>query len=183
MTPHRARWQAGLMALSMALLPFMAAAQDVDQSADSVEDIVQALIATADLGAARAVCIGTPQDCAPAPLAGLDMRVGFEFDSDRLTPQAQDALGVFATALRDARLKAADFRIEGHTDAHGTETYNLELSQRRAAAVHDFLHAQGIDPLRLEAVGLGQSQPRLPDPYDSDNRRVELRAILRQTPD
>ena len=174
--PRKGGLTAILGAASLALLPLTAQSD----TPYTPETIVEALIATADLGASRAVCIGTRADCTPQEdVAGLDMRVGFDFDSARLTSAAQAALDVFAEALRDPRLEAADFLIEGHTDAHGPETYNMDLSQRRAAAVRDFLSAQGIDADRLDAVGLGQSQPRLPDPLDGGNRRVELRAALR----
>ncbi|MCL1629203.1 OmpA family protein [Roseibaca sp. V10] len=144
----------------------------------SQEQIVQALIASVDLGAARAVCIGTKADCAE-PSQGLDMRVGFDFDSDVLDPSAQDALKIFAAALRDPRLDQAVFKVEGHTDAIGSEIYNLDLSERRARAVHDFLLEQGLPQARLDAVGLGQSTPRVADPRDAANRRVELHAVLR----
>lgn len=173
--PRKGSVMAILGAASLALLP-MTARSDTPYTPDT---IVEALIATADLGASRAVCIGTRADCTPEDVAGLDMRVGFDFDSERLTPAAQAALDVFAEALRDPRLEAADFLIEGHTDAHGPEPYNMDLSQRRAAAVRDFLGARGIDPVRMEAIGFGQSQPRLPNPLDGGNRRVELRAALR----
>jgi OmpA-OmpF porin, OOP family len=67
--------------------------------------------------------------------------------------------------------------IQGHTDAAGSDQYNELLSQRRAFAVKRYLvSAQGIDPSRLRAVGLGEYQP-LPgsDPYGAENRRVQFR--------
>jgi len=181
-SPSRSPAIAGMLMAALVALGAMgpalpAHAQAGGAEARSVEQIVEALVVSAGLGPARAVCIGTPQDCAEGPQAGLDMRVGFDFDSDRLSAQAQEALAVFVLALDDSRLAALHFRVEGHTDAFGTETYNLDLSQRRAAAVHGFLVAQGIGAARLDSVGLGQSRPRLPDPFDGANRRVELRAF------
>lgn len=174
------RFAKTLRAGSIALFSLLLAAPAV-QAQDAPythEQIVQGLIASIDLGVARAVCIGTQADCAPQKSEGLDMRVGFAFDSDALDAPARAALTVFAEALQDTRLEAAHFRVEGHTDAIGTEAYNLDLSQRRAVAVRSFLLDQGLPPARLNAIGLGQSQPRMPDPRNGANRRVELHAVL-----
>jgi outer membrane protein OmpA-like peptidoglycan-associated protein len=68
-------------------------------------------------------------------------------------------------------------RIEGHTDNRGSESYNNELSKRRAAAVRDYLIADGIDPDRLASDGYGETHPanpaELPEAW-SQNRRVEF---------
>lgn len=68
-------------------------------------------------------------------------------------------------------------RVEGHTDATGSDDYNLKLSEQRAQSVSDFLKAQSIDPSRLQAVGYGKTRPVA----DNDtaegrrkNRRVEI---------
>lgn len=69
-------------------------------------------------------------------------------------------------------------RIEGHTDSVGDAATNQALSERRAASVRQFLiQNHGIDAGRLEAAGLGQTQPV--DSNDTpegrqNNRRVEL---------
>ena len=76
-------------------------------------------------------------------------------------------------------LKGVSFRIEGHTDALGRPDYNADLSQRRAEAVRGFLVTMGVDPTRLEVEGFGATLPRTDDPADPENRRVELRAVLR----
>jgi outer membrane protein OmpA-like peptidoglycan-associated protein len=71
-----------------------------------------------------------------------------------------------------------NLRIEGHTDLDGPADKNLELSQRRADAVRTYLEGAGIDGARLEAVGLGETSPKV-DPETSEddkvmNRRIEL---------
>ena len=71
-------------------------------------------------------------------------------------------------------------RIEGHTDNAGSRAYNLELSQRRADAVKNFLAAKGIEPVRIETVGLGSTQPIVPNTTHENralNRRVEFEII------
>ena len=66
-------------------------------------------------------------------------------------------------------------RVEGHTDTDPIRkskwTDNLELSLERAATVHRYLQKQGVDPNRLEAVGLGQWTPRS---SKAKSRRVEI---------
>jgi outer membrane protein OmpA-like peptidoglycan-associated protein len=140
----------------------------------SSEDVIDFMLKQANLGAEHGVCVGTAEECAPAKPAGFDVFVNFEFNSAILTPDARTNLQQVASALEDPRLSGAKFHLDGYTDASGTEIYNLGLSERRAEAVADFLVQQGIDAGRLAAVGLGETQPRMPDPYDPLNRRVEM---------
>lgn len=78
----------------------------------------------------------------------------FQFDSADLQPS--EILSKVAMLLK--RNPKATFTIEGYTDSIGTPEYNLELSQRRAQSVKDFLVAQmGIDPAHIEARGYGAS--------------------------
>ena len=110
------------------------------------DEIVDYFVKAEKLGAARGICIGTEEECdktAPKP-AGLDMLINFDLDSANLTPQAQQNLDEFAKALHSDRLADARFVVEGYTDARGTETYNLGLSERRAEAVTKFLFEKGI---------------------------------------
>jgi outer membrane protein OmpA-like peptidoglycan-associated protein len=66
--------------------------------------------------------------------------------------------------------------IEAHTDALGSDSYNLTLSERRARAVwaclHDFYQVEGA---RMTAVGKGEQELLLPDqPAAAPNRRVRV---------
>jgi outer membrane protein OmpA-like peptidoglycan-associated protein len=146
----------------------------------SAEQIVKRLADMANLGANRGICIGTAEECRrdqPAP-AGLDMLINFDLDSAELTEQARANLNEFAKALQDERLRAATFIVEGYTDASGNERYNDRLSERRAEAVTAFLLANGVSVERVKAVGMGEKNPRVPNPYDPVNRRVEMRIDL-----
>ena len=60
----------------------------------------------------------------------------------------------------------------------GPMTYNLGLSERRAEAVTKFLFEKGIVHDKVSAVGKGEENPRVPDPMDAQNRRVEMRIEL-----
>lgn len=163
---------------SLLALGMSTGAASAQQAAYSTEELVDYFINSIDMGTARGICIGTPQECAPEEPKGLDMMVTFELDSSELTPQARENLAVFATMMKDERLMVARFKVEGHTDARGTEAYNDGLSAERAASVRKFLIDQGITPERLEAIGYGWDQPRTDDPLDDANRRVELRVSL-----
>ncbi|MCY1036470.1 OmpA family protein [Corallococcus sp. BB11-1] len=74
----------------------------------------------------------------------------------------------------------AKIRVEGHTDNTGKADYNLDLSQRRAEAVVDYLVAKGVERGRLEAQGFGPNQP-IADNAKADgrakNRRVEFKIV------
>lgn len=102
----------------------------------------------------------------------------FDFDQATLKPASEPALRQLLAALsEDPTLNVA---IEGHTDAMGSDTYNLELSQRRAASVVAWLTENGIDPARLTPVGKGETDPvATNDTADGRalNRRVEVRRL------
>lgn len=75
--------------------------------------------------------------------------------------------------------------ITGHTDSTGSDAYNQTLSQQRAASVAQYLISQGVDPTRVAAQGMGESQPIASNDTPQgrqQNRRVELElAPLTQT--
>ena len=67
--------------------------------------------------------------------------------------------------------------IEGHTDSRAGETYNLDLSKRRAASVRSYLEESGVQPERLCSQGFGQSRPVAENDNEEGmarNRRVEF---------
>lgn len=71
--------------------------------------------------------------------------------------------------------------IAGHTDNVSSEITNQKLSERRAAAVRDFLISKGINPTRITAVGYGELKPIAPNDKEENgralNRRVEFKII------
>ncbi|MDB5970047.1 MAG: hypothetical protein JWQ90_2497 [Hydrocarboniphaga sp.] len=130
-----------------------------------------------------------PPPCkTPEPGAKVDLRgctvgdvivlrgVNFEFDKARLTVNAETILEGVASEL----IARPDIKVEvsGHTDSKGSDSYNQELSERRAQSVVDYLTAHGIDAARLTSKGLGETQPLADNDTDEGrelNRRVELR--------
>lgn len=98
--------------------------------------------------------------------------------SARLSDRALPILREVADTLR-AHPEIAHLTIEGHTDEVEQRTQGRrDVSLERAQAVRDWLVAQGIEPGRLEAVGMRSSRPRGPNDTRSQrtlNRRVEFR--------
>jgi outer membrane protein OmpA-like peptidoglycan-associated protein len=106
----------------------------------------------------------------------------FEFNSARLTREAQSKVTHIASALKE-RANGRRVSIEGHADAIGSESYNLALSQQRAESVAHELSYDGISEARLTTHGYGEKYPMAPNtnPDGSDNpagrtknRRVEV---------
>jgi len=67
--------------------------------------------------------------------------------------------------------------VQGHTDARGSDAYNLKLSNRRSASAMQYLISRGINPSRLTSRGYGESQPIAPNTTVegmSQNRRTEF---------
>jgi outer membrane protein OmpA-like peptidoglycan-associated protein len=127
----------------------------------------------------RSLILGGGEAAAqPAEPAGWlpDLRITFPFDSAELTPEARQQLDILAGALLDDRLATGRFEIAGHTDAVGSPSYNLQLSEQRARAARDYLVSQwNIAPDRLVPKGFGQEQLANPvEPAAAENRRVEL---------
>ena len=101
--------------------------------------------------------------------------IRFDFDKANIKPEYRDILNRIAGILMT--LKGYTVAIYGYTDDVGTPAYNLQLSQRRAQAVRDFLVQAGISPAIMSAKGFGKSDPRVPGDSDqarAANRRVEI---------
>jgi outer membrane protein OmpA-like peptidoglycan-associated protein len=70
--------------------------------------------------------------------------------------------------------------ISAHTDDKGSDTYNINLSMKRALSVAEYLSGQSIDKKRLQSKGYGKSMPIVPNTSEvnrAKNRRVELKII------
>ncbi len=71
----------------------------------------------------------------------------------------------------------ANFHIEGHTDSRGSDSYNLNLSNERAASVRTYLTTIGISGARLTSEGYGETRPVESNKTAAGrqaNRRVEI---------
>lgn len=107
--------------------------------------------------------------------------VTFDYDKATIREAAKATLDRLAQLITQG--SAGEIMIEGHTDAKGDDAYNKRLSEARAAAVKDYLVANGVEASRLSTIGLGELRPVAPNAKsdgsdDEDgrqrNRRVEV---------
>ncbi len=107
--------------------------------------------------------------------------VNFGFDSSNLTTAAKSNLDKLAEVLKNN--PDTDINIYGHTDGKGTDTYNLGLSDRRAASVKTYLSGKGVASGRMTTKGLGKSEPIATNETEegrAQNRRVEFAITANQ---
>ena len=102
--------------------------------------------------------------------ATFKSEVMFDLDSSTLKPGAYQEMDRVARILN--KYSQTTIRVEGHTDSKGSEAYNQTLSEKRAMAVKNALVQRGVDPLRIQTVGYGESQPISSN--DAVNRRVSI---------
>ncbi|MEO6145207.1 MAG: OmpA family protein [Dermatophilaceae bacterium] len=99
----------------------------------------------------------------------------FDFDSAAIKPASAHALDEIAEFL--IKQEASELKVEGHTDALGTDDYNDKLSYDRAEAVRNALVARGVPRERMEMTGYGEDYPVASNDSESGrqlNRRVEI---------
>ncbi|MDZ4823433.1 MAG: OmpA family protein [Flavobacteriales bacterium] len=110
-------------------------------------------------------------------------RIYYHYNSSELSEQSREQLKQLVTILK--KNPGIDVELYSHTDAQGSEDYNLQLSKHRALMVANYLKAYGIAPSRIEATGMGESQllNKCPDDYSCSeeeraiNRRTEIRLV------
>ncbi len=99
----------------------------------------------------------------------------FGYDRDDLTSDARKRLADLAKILN--KYPDTYVLVEGHTDASGTDTYNMDLSKRRASQVATYLQEEDIRNQRILTKWYGESQPKYSNDTEDDrskNRRVEF---------
>lgn len=104
----------------------------------------------------------------------FDSGLLFDFDSDALTPQARENLDALAVSLK--KYPQSDLMIVGHTDNVGSDSYNMDLSKRRASAARAFLRSSGVTR-NIKSLGRGEREPITDNESEEgrqQNRRVEV---------
>jgi len=105
----------------------------------------------------------------------LDASVLFDYDQANIRPDAVASLLSVLTVIEE--YSSSKVRIEGHTDSTGEENYNLDLSEKRAQSVRDWLIERGCDSEKLIPIGFGESKPIASNDTEEgrqQNRRVEI---------
>ena len=108
----------------------------------------------------------------------LKQQIHFAQNRDVILKGSYKVLKQVARALKDA--PGVMVRIEGHTDDVGSSDHNLNLSQRRADSVKEFLVRQGVLRSRIVSQGFGPTRPIAPNTNRAGraaNRRVEFRIL------
>ena len=109
------------------------------------------------------------------------MCIQFEFDSTAVVPKSLPLLDSVGEMMTLPDVQGRSIVVEGHTDAKGTETYNDDLSRRRAAAIKRYLvDSFGLDASRLVVTGKGETRPHdREDPHAAVNRRVVFKPLTK----
>lgn len=108
----------------------------------------------------------------------IDLVIQFDFDSAKLQENSKPLLDNLVAAMKNDRLMSVRFKVEGHTDAKGSEAYNQNLSMRRAESVVNYMADKGIEKERMEGIGKGFSDLLYPDkPQAMENRRVRITTL------
>ncbi|APU67540.1 MAG: OmpA family protein [Bacteroidota bacterium] len=84
-------------------------------------------------------------------------KIYFDFDKATIKPESKPVLDSVVTYMN--QYPNINVKVESHADARGTDKYNMDLSERRAAATVDYLVEHGIDRSRLTSQGYGESRP------------------------
>ena len=102
----------------------------------------------------------------------------FDYDKATIRKESYSALQNIANIMKE--YPNANFLIEGHTDSRGSDSYNLNLSNERAASVRDYLTTIGMESARLTSKGFGEERPIATNNTAAgrqQNRRVEISLV------
>ena len=106
----------------------------------------------------------------------IDLDINFDFNSAKIGHSATAEINNLGKALTDASLRGSTFVLAGHTDAVGSDEYNMELSGHRADAVKNYLVEKfKISPDKLLTAAYGKTHLKnKKNPRAAENRRVEV---------
>jgi outer membrane protein OmpA-like peptidoglycan-associated protein len=105
----------------------------------------------------------------------FDSGILFDVNKATLKPASEVQLAKLAKVLE--KYPDTNILLEGHTDATGTDEYNLDLSKLRAQSVGNYLSGLGVNATRFTMMGYGESQPIASNDTEEGkqlNRRVEV---------
>ena len=108
-------------------------------------------------------------------ILNMPSNVTFATDQDQVIPPFYPTLDSVALVLRKFDKTLID--VDGHTDSVGNAGYNMDLSNRRANSVANYLAGRGVDPRRMSAMGYGLERPIASNASEAgraQNRRVEI---------
>ena len=106
----------------------------------------------------------------------IDLEITFDYNSADISQKSLPAVQALGRALTNPDLKGSTFVVAGHTDAAGGDSYNQDLSERRADSIKRYLiDKYGIGAADLVTVGYGKSKLKDQNqPMAEVNRRVQV---------
>jgi len=155
-----------------------------DKDGDGVPDAQDACPDLAGEAGKDAARNGCPAPKVTKEKIEIAQRIEFTQARAELLPESLPILDAIAKVILE-HPEITKMVVEGHTDDQGGAEYNLELSEKRAQAVKEYLVKAGVARERIEAKGYGHSKPIAPNDTEEGrktNRRVEFRVINAETP-
>jgi OOP family OmpA-OmpF porin len=172
-------WRAGIWTPALANLVgcdgVMAKALPVNSPAEAPEDLATS-DAAPEVLPEQAIASTSAQE--PSEKISFDTEALFDFDKSNLKFEGKQRLDVLASRLMDGVVLVVV--ALGHTDSKGSQAYNLQLSEKRARAVADYLSNKGIPNEKIFTEGRGGSQPLASNSSEAGramNRRVEIEVV------
>ena len=106
----------------------------------------------------------------------IDLEINFDYNSANISSRSLPSVQALGRALSNPELKGSTFIVAGHTDAVGGDSYNQDLSERRADSIKRYLVDKfGIAGSDLVTVGYGKTKLKDPaNPFSEVNRRVQV---------
>ncbi|PZQ58541.1 MAG: hypothetical protein DI544_13935 [Sphingomonas taxi] len=111
-------------------------------------------------------------------LLNIPSGINFAYNSAAVQPQFRATLDKVASVLAEYNQTYVD--VYGHTDSTGSDSYNQDLSERRAVSVADYLSSHGVQAARIATRGFGETQPIESNETEQGraaNRRVEIKVV------
>jgi outer membrane protein OmpA-like peptidoglycan-associated protein len=106
----------------------------------------------------------------------IDLEINFDYNSADISAKSLPSVQALGRALTNPDLKGSTFVVAGHTDAAGSESYNQDLSERRADSIKRYL-VDKYDLVATDLVTVGYGKSKLKDPTQplaDVNRRVQV---------
>ncbi len=102
--------------------------------------------------------------------------VYFDFNKATIRPESNDKLDAAATIIKK---DGGHYLLVGMTDAKGSAAYNLDLSQKRAAAVVAALDARGVDVNALKSMGIGEQEAKVAETASNEAREADRKVVVK----
>ena len=100
----------------------------------------------------------------------------FDFDKATIRSESNARLDAAADIIKSSN--GGTFLLTGHTDKKGPASYNLRLSQRRAAAVVSALEKRGVSESQLKSKGVGESEATVPENASNAERLQDRKVVV-----